>query len=131
FRFDIPVEQEMLERYGYDKAVYSGTIDRICVDEDGALWAMDYKTAAQIATLHYATDPQIGVYMWAMPHLYANKKIGGFYYQQHKKAIPHGGRLTYNNTQVSVDQQQATTRLLYKATLEEMFGSVERAPEKN
>ena len=59
FRFEIPFDQALLERYGYDRAVYSGTIDRVCVDDNGWLWPMDYKTAAQIATLHYSTDPQI------------------------------------------------------------------------
>lgn len=127
FRFKIPFDAS---KWGYDEVVYSGTIDRITIDEHELLWINDYKSAAHIETLHYATDPQIGVYMWAAPYIYG-KDIGGFIYQQHRKAIPHPGRLTYNNTQVSVDAQQLTTRALYKDTLIKMFGSVERAPDKN
>lgn len=130
FRFDIPIDQKFLDMGGYDKAVYSGTIDRICVDENGWLWPMDYKTAAQIATLHYATDPQIGVYMWAMPHLYAGKTIGGFYYQQHKKKVPLPGRILQNGS-VSTDKSQDSSRLMYRETLISVYGSVENAPEKN
>lgn len=126
FRFDIPFDAT---KWGYDKVVYSGTIDRVCIDENGWLWPLDYKTAAAIATLHYSTDPQIGVYMWAMPHIY-NKPVGGFYYQQHRKGTPKAGRILKNGG-VSVDKEQATSRLLYRQTLIEVYGSVEQAPEAN
>lgn len=126
FRFPIPFDAS---EWGYDEVVYSGTIDRICIDEFGMLWVMDYKTAASIQTLHYSTDPQISVYMWAVPHLY-DMPVGGFLYQQHRKMIPNPGRILQNGS-VSVDKNQATTRMMYRQTLIEVYGSVERAPEKN
>ena len=125
FRFEVPFDAT---KWGYDRVVYSGTIDRVCVDDNGWLWPLDYKTAASIATLHYATDPQIGVYMWAMPHLYVGKEVGGFYYQQHRKQTPNPGRILKNG-QVSVAKDQMTSRLLYRQTLIDVYGSVELSGE--
>lgn len=112
FRFNIPWEAG---RYGWDEVVYSGTIDRVCIDEHGFLWPVDYKTAASIQTLHYLTDPQVSAYMWAAPHLY-DKPIGGFIYQQHRKATPNEGRILQNG-HVSSAQNQATSHVMYRETL--------------
>ncbi len=127
FRFPVPFDASA---WGYDEVWYSGTIDRICVtaDED-QLWPADYKTAASIATLHYSTDPQVSVYMWAVPLMY-DMPVGGFLYQQHRKAIPEPGRIL-KNLQVSVAKDQMTTRALYKQALVNTYGTVEQAPQAN
>lgn len=126
FKFLIPGDWT---RFGYDEVYYSGTIDRMCIDEDELLWPVDYKTAKAIQVLHFLTDPQVGAYMWAAPHIY-DKPIGGFLYQQHLKSIPNPGRILKNGG-VSIDQQQLTTYYYYRETLIETYGSVERSPEKN
>lgn len=127
FKFDIPVRQELLDRFEVDRVVYSGTIDRICEDiEDGSLWAVDYKSAAAIATLHYMTDPQIGAYMWAMPYIYPGKTIGGFLYQQHKKSLPNPGRILKNG-EVSLAQNQMTNHYMYKQSLLQQYGELSKA----
>lgn len=129
FRFKIPFDAS---KWGYDEVVYSGTIDRITEDPEygpDRLWLWDYKTALQIQTMHYATDPQISVYMWAAPYIYG-KDIAGFIYQQHRKSLPNPGRVLANGG-ISVDQNQLTTRFMYKQTLIETYGSVEAAPSKN
>lgn len=126
FRFEIPFDAS---HWGYDQVVYSGTIDRVCIDEHGQLWPLDYKTAKSIQTLHYATDPQISVYMWAMPYLY-DMPVGGFYYMQLRKATPNPGRILKNG-HVSLDKNQLTSRLMYRQTLIDVYGSVEKAPPQN
>lgn len=117
FRFKIPGDWT---RYGYDEVYYSGTIDRVCVDEFGNLWPLDYKTAKTIETVHYLTDPQINVYMWAMPHIYS-AHTSGFLYMQLKKSVPEGGRILQNGG-VSVAQNQSTTQWLYQETLKQVYG---------
>jgi hypothetical protein len=126
FRFPVPWERG---KFGIDEVWYSGTIDRICIDEDGMLWPLDYKTAKVIQTLHYLTDPQVSAYMWASPHLY-DRPIGGFLYQQHRKAVPNFGRILQNGS-VSTAQNQSTTYLFYKRTLEEVYGTVDTSPDAN
>src|SRR5690606_5790988 len=66
-RFKIPWEKG---KFGYDEVYYSFTIDRVCIDEDGFLWPLDYKTAKVIETLHLLTDPQVTAYMWLAPFIY-------------------------------------------------------------
>lgn len=126
FKFRIPGDWT---KFGYDEVYYSGTIDRVCIDENELLWPADYKTAKTIQVLHFLTDPQVGAYMWAAPHIY-DKPIGGFLYQQHLKAIPNPGRILKNGD-ISVAQDQLTTHYYYRETLIETYDSVERSPEKN
>lgn len=59
FRVEVPWEAG---KYGYDKVVYSGTLDRVVIDEHGQLWIVEYKTAKTIQTLHYSNDSQISTY---------------------------------------------------------------------
>jgi hypothetical protein len=125
FRFRIPGDWT---RFGYDEVYYSGTIDRVCVDQDGVLWPLDYKSAKNIEIMHYLTDPQVGAYMWATPHLY-DMPVGGFMYMQFRKAIPNPGRILMSGG-VSHAQGQSTTHFLYRKTLQEVYGSVDNAPEK-
>lgn len=126
FRFQIPWEPG---RFGYDEVFYSGTIDRVCVDDNGLLWALDYKTAKEIKIMHLATDPQISTYMWALPHLY-NKPIGGFKYMQFKKQVP-APPPTLVRGGVSVNQQMTTNHYFYQEALIREYGSVQASPEKN
>ena len=62
FRIDVPWEPG---KFGYDRVVYSGTLDRVVIDEHGQLWIVEYKTAKTIQTLHYSNDSQVSTYCWA------------------------------------------------------------------
>lgn len=130
FRFRIPGDWT---KYGYDEVWYSGTIDRVCLDDNGLIWPVDYKTAKSIEVMHFLTDPQVSAYMWAVPHIYDQEKypIGGFKYMQFRKALPNPGRLIYGGSQVSTAQNQGTNYYMYRQTLLQVYGSVERAPEDN
>lgn len=121
FRFIIPGDWT---KFGYDRVEYSGTIDRVCIDENDMLWPLDYKSAVAIQTLHYLVDPQVSAYMWAAPHIY-NKPVAGFIYQQHKKSTPAPGRILKNGS-VSMAQNQSTSHFLYKQTLIEVYGGLEK-----
>lgn len=130
FRFKVPMNQELLEKYGYDEVVYSGTIDRVCIDEEtDMLWFMDYKSAKAIQTLHYQTDPQVSAYMWAGPYIY-DKPIGGFIYQQHLKGVPKPGRILKNGS-VSVAKDQLTDYHRYLQTLLEVYKTPDLIPAGN
>ena len=56
--------------------------------------------------------------------------VAGTIYQQHRKSLPKPGRILQNGS-VSTAQQQATTHRLYRETLIEVYGSVNKAPEEN
>lgn len=62
FEIPLPISQELKEKNGWDDVVYQGTLDRVCIDEHGRLWILDYKTAKSFATHHLDTDPQITTY---------------------------------------------------------------------
>lgn len=126
FRIDIPWERG---KFGYDRVVYSGTIDRVSIDEYGMLWLMEYKTAKIIQTLHLPTDPQVGAYVWAGTHIYPGHPVAGVIYQQHRKVIPHAPDWTSNG--FSTNKQQMTTPELYRESLKKVYGSVEDAPMRN
>lgn len=107
-------------RQHWDEIIYSLTFDRVSIDEHGALWLNEYKTAKQMATQHFLLDPQISAYLWAM-EMYYDKPVGGVVYQQHKKALPKPGRLL-NNGSISTAQHQATTHRMYRQTLINKYG---------
>lgn len=114
----------------YDKAVYSVTIDRVVEDSDGWLWLVDYKSAKQIQTLHFATDPQIGAYYWVAEYIY-NRPVRGFLYQQHRKDVPQEPRIT-SLGRVSTDKRQLVTHASYRKALVNIFGpNVEKWPNEN
>ena len=114
----------------YDKAVYSVTIDRVVEDEDGQIWLVDYKSAKQIQTMHYATDPQIGAYYWVAGYIY-DKPIAGFIYQQHRKDIPQTPRVT-SLGRLSTDKRQLVTHASYRKVLVNIFGpNAEKWPSEN
>lgn len=130
FQIPIPLPTELLNQYGFDRAVYCGTIDRVVVDELGRLWPGDYKTAKQIQTAHLDTDPQISSYCWAAQHIY-NMPVAGFFYMQFKKVIPHEPAFLKSTGTFSVARNQVTTYALYKKALTNMYESADRAPLPN
>lgn len=113
----------------YDRVEYSGQLDRVAQDSNGQLWIMEYKSAASITNMHYLTDPQVSSYSWMADAVYPFP-VAGTIYQQHRKSLPNGGRILKNGT-VSTAQHQATTHRLYRETLIEVYGSVNKAPEEN
>lgn len=126
FRITIPWEAG---RYGYDRVVYSGTIDRISIDSNGLLWVVEYKTAKQIFTMHFAMDGQISSYVWAARHLYG-LPVAGVIYQQHRKSIPKQPDLL-GSGKFSTKKNMLTTHRHYRQALIGLYGSVARAPIAN
>jgi hypothetical protein len=127
FRIEIPLPREMLDAYGYKNAVYSGTLDRVVIDENGTLWIVEYKTAKAIQTNHYETDSQISRYCWAASLLYPGYPIGGVIYQQHRKTLPDEPR-TLSNGKLSTSKSQSTDYFMYRKAVIDRYGSVQGAP---
>jgi hypothetical protein len=126
FEVELPVEQWILDRGGFDIAVYRGTLDRVVEDEHGRLWILDYKTAKQFQTGHLDTDGQISAYCWIGKVLYG-KPMEGFIYQQHKKTIAHEPEWLKSN-RFSYAKNQATSHTLYWQALTRVYGDVNKAP---
>lgn len=108
---------------------YRGTLDRVAIDEHGRLWIVEYKTAAQFVTAHFDTDGQVTAYVWAGNSLY-NKPITGVIYQQHRKTLAEEPRLLANG-KISSAKNQLTSYAKYKAALEALYQSVDKAPATN
>ncbi len=129
--FLIPIpHQSFFDTYGINEdVVYKGTLDRVAIDSDGSLWIVEYKTAAQIQTDHFDTDPQIGVYCWAVRAIY-DRPLAGVVYQQHRKDVPYKPRILAKG-RISSDKSQNTTRKWYRQALIDLYTSVDKAPSKN
>lgn len=130
FRIDIPLPQHVLDKSIYDKAVYSGTIDRVVIDEDiEMLWLLDYKTAKRFETGHLIMDSQITSYCWAASQMY-DLPVAGMIYAQHlKKDITLPKPL--KSGKLSVAQNQITSSVLYKQALIDLNGSLEKSTPDN
>lgn len=128
FKIDIPLDPELLARHGYTSAVYSGTLDRVAIDDDNRLWIVEYKTAKTIQTHFYATDPQVSTYVWACEHVY-DLPVAGVIYQQHRKDVPNLPRILKNGS-LSCAAQQKTTHRLYRKAIIDHYESVDKAPAK-
>lgn len=127
FRVNIPFEDEqLLKSWGYDRVIYSGTLDRVVVDENGLIWIMEYKTAKQIQTLHLANDSQVTSYCWAGALLYG-QPIAGVIYQQHRKDLPRRPTILQNGS-FSTNKTQLITHASFRRLLLDMFGTVNKAP---
>lgn len=126
FRVNIPFDPEKLAAYGYDRVVYSGTLDRVIEDENGLLWIVEYKTAKSIQTLHLAKDSQVTSYCWAGNLLYG-RPIAGVIYQQHRKDIPREPRFLASG-KLSLDKSQLITHRSLRQVLINLYGEAQRAP---
>lgn len=123
FRVDLPWEPG---KFGYDRVVYSGTLDRVSIDEHGNLWIVEYKTAKTIQTLHYSNDSQISTYCWAASLIY-DRPVVGVIYQQHLKDVPHQPKILANG-RISQDKRQRITHRSLREVVKNVYGSVEKAP---
>ena len=130
FEIPIPLDPNLLARYGFDRAVYVGTIDRVVIDDYNRLWLGDYKTAKTIQTDHLDTDPQISAYCWAAQHIY-NLPVAGFFYMQFKKQVPHEPSFLKSTGSFSVAKNQDTTYALYRKALINLYSTLDRAPTPN
>jgi hypothetical protein len=132
FHVPIPLDPELLRSYGYDRAVYVGTIDRVCIDEFGRLWLLDYKTAKAIKLDHLELDGQITAYCWGAAHFY-NRPVAGFIYQQHKKQLAHEPEFLKSRSRLSTSKTQVTTYALYTSALSKLYGPEweQTAPDEN
>ena len=124
FRVDIPYDATA---FGYDRVVYSGTLDRVVEDEFGQLWILEYKTAKTIQTLHYATDTQISAYCWAGNLLYG-RPISGVIYQQHRKDTPKEPKILATG-RLSQDKRQLITHRSLRTYIQNIYGEVSKAPQ--
>lgn len=68
--------------------VYAGRIDCLGEDDNGDLWIIDWKTAANIPEDHsfLDLDDQVGSYCWALWSIGMN--VRGFIYHEQRKAFP-------------------------------------------
>lgn len=114
---------------GGKRVVYGLTIDRMVEDADGLLWVVEYKSAKAFRVYHYDTDEQVTAYCWGAQQMYG-RPIAGTYYYQFKKDIPSFPRILSNGS-ISCDARQPTTAALYRKTLLDVFGKLERAPKMN
>ncbi len=126
FRIELPVDQKLLDAFGYDGAVYSGTLDRVIEDNYGNLWIVEYKTAKAIQTLHLANDSQVSSYCWAGLHLY-DKPVIGVIYQQHRKDLPHDPKILATG-RLSTDKKQLITFQSMRSSIKRIYGDISRAP---
>lgn len=131
----IPVPIDLLRnaaeiRKQFDEVHYSMQFDRVHIDEHGALWLVEYKSAKIMSTTHFLTDPQVTTYMWGMRQIYPTRPIAGIVYQQHKKSLPKPGRELANGT-ISTNAQQATSHRAYRQSLIDKYKDVNKAPKDN
>lgn len=127
--FEIPMDPDLLNQYGYDKAIYQVHFDRVAVDRDGELWIVEYKTAKQYEWYHLETDLQVSSYSWAGTAVY-DKPCRGVIYQQHKKVIPDEPRMLANG-RYSTASNMITSHSMYRKALINLYTSVEKAPTTN
>ena len=130
--FIVPIPLDIKALYPdspYDKAVYSGTIDRIIEDDDGLLWLVDYKTAKSLKTTHIENDSQITSYCWVASHLY-DRPVGGMIYWQFLKTSPIPPRVVAKGVSVAKSNMR-TSHPLYKEQLIKVYGSLEDTPVAN
>jgi hypothetical protein len=134
FELEVPLEQyprlaTLVQAQGADCLLYRGTIDRVAVDRDGRLWVVEYKTAKRAESLHYETDPQVTVYLWAAQQIY-DAPVAGVIYLQFVKNEPKVPN-PLSSGKISTASTLVTSVPLYRRGLELMYGSVGNSPEAN
>lgn len=135
--FEIPIPFEALSRrarryaklQGIDVVLYRGTIDRIAIDEFGALWVVEYKTAKVAQNLHFQTDPQVSTYVWAATLIY-NKPVAGVIYHQFVKREPKPPPLLSSTGRISTAANMVSSYPLYKQQLLALYGDFHKASSK-
>lgn len=123
FRIPLPIDHPKYEIYA------RGTLDRVCIDEHGRLWIVEYKTAKRFETGHFDTDPQCNTYAWAGKVVY-DRPVAGVIYQQHFKAIPEKPEFLKSGS-FSCNKNQHTSHRLYRQALLDLYGDLKLAPAKN
>lgn len=111
----------------FDRVVYQLTLDRI-VEIDGELWILDYKFYKTFGQGDLDYDQQMGAYIWAANALY-DRPIVGAILQEHRKALPKPPRVL-STGKLSTAERQGTTHYLYREAIQELYGSIEQAPQK-
>lgn len=106
---------------------YHGTVDRVCIDNQGRWWILDYKTAKAIDDRKLETDDQISAYMWALEQHFQHP-IEGFIYLQLRKEVPKEPKRKKDGS-LSVAKQQTTHDRLLRE-IKKDYGALESAPEK-
>ena len=135
FEIEVPLDlsprlRTFARAHGADCILYRGTIDRVAYDpETGCLWVYEYKTAKRAEHLHYETDPQVTVYVWAASQIY-NLPIAGVVYLQFVKQFPEIPS-PLSSGKISTAQNLVTSAPLYRAGLTRFYGDIGRAPEPN
>jgi hypothetical protein len=127
FRIKLPYNAQ---KFGFAGVEYSGTIDRIVIDQWGQLWIVEYKTAKQIQTLHFAHDGQVSSYCWAGDYLYPGHSVAGVIYQQHRKSLPEDPPVLMNG-KLSSAKNMLTTHRHYRQALVNHYGDIKNAPSAN
>lgn len=112
----------------YDKVIYSGTIDRVVIDDNGDLWLVDYKTAKALKGSHYENDAQISAYTWAASHIY-DRPVVGMIWWQFLKTVPKKPQ-PLKSGKISTAQNQRTSHRLYRQGLIDHYGAMEKVPEE-
>lgn len=131
--FQIPVPFNPKEHFPdspYDNVLYSGTIDRVTIDDEGKIWLVDYKTAKVMKASHFANDPQVTSYCWAASEMYPGYEIAGMIYWQFLKAVPKPPE-PLKSGKISTSQNLKTSRPLYRQALIKRYKSVDQAPPDN
>jgi len=130
FYIPLPINQDILNRFGYDEAYFTGTIDRVIVDDYGRLWGLDYKTAKAFQDEILDLDTQISGYCWASQFIYG-KPFAGFIYQQHKKVRVEEPPFLKTTRAFSTAKTLNTTYAQYAAALTGLYGDLKSAPSAN
>jgi len=123
---ELPFEVEIGKvrtKKGNLTVLLKGRWDNLVVDDQDRICVVDYKSAKQFSTSKLPFDVQVTSYLYAASRIFGMDKIGGMYYQQHKKAFPQGLRMLKDGTP-SADKSQMTTYSMAKAQLQQAFGEV-------
>lgn len=130
FLVDLPFNvKEHFPDSPYDNVMYSGTIDRIIIDDLGLLWLVDYKTAKTLKQSHFANDPQVSAYCWAAYHIY-QRPIGGMIYWQFLKVIPKPPEPLVSG-KISTAKNQRTSHRMYREALLKAYDTIIASPKEN
>lgn len=118
------------EWYFKEQVVYHGTIDRIAQDSDGRLWVIDYKTTSRFDIERLEFDEQISAYLWGIEQYLGMEFAGMIFVQLNKYHIAPNPPKILKGNKLSTDKRQNTSYHLYKYELENRYGDVIFANDK-